>query len=97
MINFEAFQRATGSFQTVLMTGNDPAADGTDEVADWTVTGQASFYQNPFTGSNSKYKITLTGMTSGDNYYISLVDICDGTAASITDETVSSLLIFSTS
>ena len=68
LINFEAFQRATAAFQT----STDPNGDGID----WTVTGQASFYQNPFTGSDSKYKITLTGLTSGNDYYVALADDC---------------------
>ena len=41
-----------------------------------TVTGSASFYQNPFTGTNSKYRIDLTGMTAGEKYVIGLQDDC---------------------
>ena len=55
------FQRVTGYF----VTKTTPAL---------TVTGKASFYQNPFTGQNPKYKISLTGLKSGDDFYIGLVE-----------------------
>ena len=42
-----------------------------------TVTGSASFYQNPFTGTNSKYRIDLTGLTAGDIYVIGLQADCN--------------------
>ena len=41
-----------------------------------TVTGSASFYQNPFTGTNSKYRIDLTGMAAGTKYVIGLQKDC---------------------
>ena len=62
LINFEAFQRVQGVFQT----------DGAMK----TVTGSASFYQNPFTGTNSKYRIDLTGITAGTAYWLALTDDC---------------------
>ena len=74
LINFEAFQRVTGAFK-----GDDT------KTPKWTVTGTASFYQNPFTGTNSKYKIILNGLATGDKYYIALVDDC----TTITTEVVS--------
>merc|ERR1712024_265920 len=64
LINFEVFQRVTASFVTMTT----PAL---------TVTGKASFYQNPFTGQNSKYKISLNGLSTGDDYYIGLMDTTD--------------------
>merc|ERR1712117_687880 len=64
LINFEVFQRVTASFVTMTT----PAL---------TVTGKASFYQNPFTGQNSKYKISLNGLTTGDDYYIGLMETTD--------------------
>ena len=67
LINFEAFQRVTGAFQA------DAAA-----VPALTVTGTAAFYQNPFTGNNSKYKIILNSLMAGDNYYIAFADDCAG-------------------
>ena len=79
LINFEVFQRVTGSFVAVT-------ADSL------TVTGVASFYQNPFTGQNSKYKITMNGLTTGDDYYIGLVTTSDNcqtiTAEKVSIETV---------
>ena len=62
LINFQAFQRIQGIFQT----------DGADQV----LTGSASFYQNPFTGSNSKYRVDITGMTAGDAYSMGLQTDC---------------------
>ena len=53
-----------------------------------TITGVASFYQNPFTGQNSKYKITLNGLTAGTSYYIGLATTVDQ-CQTITAETVS--------
>ena len=41
------------------------------------MTGSASFYQNPFTGTNSKYRIDLTGLTAGDIYVIGLQADCN--------------------
>ena len=75
LINFEVFQRVTASF--VASTADS-----------WTVTGKASFYQNPFTGQNSKYKITLNGLTTGDDYWIGLADDCTGTNEKVSIETV---------
>ena len=83
LINFEAFQRSTAAFQTMT----DPYGDLS--TPDWTVTGQASFYQNPFTGSNSKYKISLTGLTSGDDYYVALADDCGSSGVAPANEDVS--------
>ena len=77
LINFEAFQRVSGAF----------VADATTTPAR-TVTGVASFYQNPFTGQKSKYKITLNGLTAGSTYYIGLATTADQ-CATITAETVS--------
>ena len=65
LINFEAFQRISGAFK----------ADATTTPAR-TITGTASFYQNPFTGSNSKYRVDITGMTAGDKYVIGLQADC---------------------
>jgi len=73
LINFEAFQRVSGAFVADSMA--TPAR---------TVTGVASFYQNPFTGQNSKYKITLNGLTTGSSYYIGLID---GLCSAITTTT----------
>jgi len=71
LINFEAFQRVSGAFVANSMA--TPAR---------TVTGVASFYQNPFTGQNSKYKITLNGLTTGSSYYIGLIDgLCSAITA----------------
>jgi len=79
LINFEAFQRVSGSF----------VADAGATVPT-TITGVASFYQNPFTGQNSKYKITLNGLTSGTSYYIGLAITADQCQTIATgDETVS--------
>ena len=84
LFNFEAFQRVQGVFQYLV-------EDGTDVTHMWntlgtglsltvpttqTVTGSASFYQNPFTGTNSKYRIDLTGMTAGEKYVIGLQADC---------------------
>jgi len=76
LINFEAFQRVSGAFVADSMA--TPAR---------TVTGVASFYQNPFTGQNSKYKITLNGLTTGSSYYIGLIsDPCASFNAMTTTE-----------
>ena len=79
-INFDAFQRVSGTFVADSMA--TPAR---------TVTGVASFYQNPFTGQNSKYKITLNGLTTGSSYYIGLGTTSD--CSSVTGEVVSDLMI----
>merc|ERR1712117_678578 len=71
LINFEAFQRVSAAF----------VATATPAL---TVTGVASFYQNPFTGQNSKYKITLNGLTTGSSYYIGLGTTSD--CVSVTGE-----------
>merc|ERR1711862_468388 len=69
LINFEAFQRVSG-FVAVPQTGalaNRPL----------TVTGQISFYQNPLTGQNARYKISLTGLTAGQVVWVGLVTTAD--------------------
>merc|ERR1712045_1110325 len=72
MGNFEAFQRVSAAF--VADSGSTPAR---------TVTGVASFYQNPFTGQNSKYKITLNGLTSAITATTPEVALKTGTAPAI--------------
>ena len=68
LINFEAFQRVTGAF----------IAD-TTPTPDWTVTGTVAWYQNPFTGNTSKYKIVLNGLAANDAYWVGIATACDGT------------------
>ena len=66
LINFEAFQRVSGTFVAVPQTAaiaNRPL----------TVTGTISFYQNPLTGQNARYKISLTGLTAGQVVFVGLV------------------------
>ena len=81
LVNFEAFQRVTGAFQAAAavvavagVTAAQPAK---------TVTGTAAFYQNPFTGNKSKYKIILNGLAAGDKYHISLADDCSTNNAGV--------------
>merc|ERR1711971_1034716 len=91
LINFEAFQRVSGSF----------VADAGATVPT-TITGVASFYQNPFTGQNSKYKITLNGLTAGQTYWVGLVtttDVCVTKTGADTDlrtGTAPSIFLFDT-
>jgi len=91
LINFEAFQRVSGAFVADSMA--TPAR---------TVTGVASFYQNPFTGQTSKYKITLNGLTSGSSYYIGLVTTADkcvtitGTEVALKTGTAPGIILFDT-
>ena len=80
LINFEAFQRVSGSFVA------DPANTANRPL---TITGVASFYQNPFTGQNSKYKITLNGLTAGQTYWVGLVTTTDACATKTGTDTVS--------
>ena len=68
LINFEAFQRVQGVFEYSVATG-PPAVTQT-------LTGSASFYQNPFTGTNAKYRVDITGATAGDTYVIGLQADC---------------------
>ena len=74
LVNFEAFQRVTGAFQGAAAV--TAVAGVTAARPARTVTGTAAFYQNPFTGNKSKYKIILNGLAAGDNYHISLADDC---------------------
>ena len=75
LINFEAFQRVQGVFKSGTVVGTAPAAgSGTT-----TLTGSVSFYQNPFTGSDSKYRVDITGLTGGTNYWLGLGATCDDT------------------
>ena len=79
LVNFEAFQRVTGAFQAaaaVVAVGVAGAAGSVAAQPAKTVTGTAAFYQNPFTGNKSKYKIILNGLAAGDKYHISLADDC---------------------
>ena len=88
LFNFEAFQRVQGVFQYLVEDGTDSTIPHmwyslgsgltVPEVVPTTqtVTGSASFYQNPFTGTNSKYRIDLTGMTAGETYVIGLQADC---------------------
>ena len=85
LLSFEAFQRVTGAFQAVpavaavtavAAVGTTPAVAGVSAKVAKTVTGTASFYQNPFTGNNSKYKIVLNGLKNGDKYHISIANDC---------------------
>ena len=69
LINFEAFQRVQGVFEYSVDATTTP-------VLTQSLTGSASFYQNPFTGSNSKYRVDITGMTAGDKYVIGLQADC---------------------
>ena len=76
LINFEAFQRVQGVFEFLE---EDPAVTFSVPIKQ-TLTGSASFYQNPFTGTNSKYRVDITGMTAGDKYVIGLQADCDPAA-----------------
>ena len=73
LINFEAFQRISGAFK----------ADSTTTPAR-TITGTASFYQNPFTGQTSKYKIALNGLTASQKYWVALTDDCTTPSTTLT-------------
>ena len=50
----------------------DPTGDPTVTVGLSTVTATARFYQNPFTGTDSKFTVNLRGMTAGDTYFVVL-------------------------
>merc|ERR1711893_166919 len=81
LVNFEAFQRVTGAFQAaaaVVAVAGTTAAQPAK-----TVTGTSAFYQNPFTGNKSKYKIILNGLAAGDKYHISLADDCGNNNAGV--------------
>merc|ERR1711976_180762 len=86
LVNFEAFQRVTGAFQAAAAVVANGVAGVTGSVAAQpakTVTGTAAFYQNPFTGNKSKYKIILNGLAAGDKYHISLADDCGSNNAGV--------------
>lgn len=77
LINFEAFQRVSASFAAVPLVGataNRPL----------TITGQISFYQNPLTGQNARYKISLTGLAAGQTVWVGLVTTADACVDTIT-------------
>lgn len=65
LINFGAFQRVTGTFQTDAIA-----------VPAHTITGNMAFYQNPFTGTNSKYRIDFSNLAGGTAYSVGLQTDC---------------------
>ena len=67
LVNFGSFQRVTGVFKTTTATTTVPAQ---------TVTGNAYFYQNPFTGVNSKYKVDIRNLSGGTKYVLMLQTDC---------------------
>ena len=75
LINFEAFQRVSASFIAVPIANPAPAVAVANRPL--TVTGQISFYQNPLTGQNARYKISLTGLTAGQVVFVGLVSTND--------------------
>ena len=88
LINFEAFQRVSASFVAVPLVGGVAVTN-----RPLTATGQVSFYQNPLTGQNARYKISLTGLTAGQVVWVGLIvtaDQCLDTLAA-TAQTVSIL------
>merc|ERR1719323_1894733 len=73
LINFGVFQRVTGTFKT--MTAAEVIAANGDTVAH-TVDGDVAWYQNPFTGDNSKYRITIKEMDADTDYVVMLQEDC---------------------
>ena len=73
LINFGVFQRVTGTFKT--MTAAEVTAANGDTVAH-TVDGDIAWYQNPFTGDNSKYRITIKDLTADTDYVVTLQTDC---------------------
>ena len=65
LVSFASFQRVTGEFK----------ADST-QVPAHTVTGSAAFYQNPFTGSDTKYKVKVAGVEGGTEFVLMLQTDC---------------------
>ena len=65
LVNFGAFQRVTGLFK-----------EDSTQVPEHTVTGNVAFYQNPFTGVNSKYKMTIKGIPGGTDFTLMLQTDC---------------------
>merc|ERR1712027_254982 len=67
LINFGVFQRVTGTFKT--QTAAEVTAVNGDTVAH-TVDGDVAWYQNPFTGDNSKYRITFKDLAADTDYVV---------------------------
>ena len=61
----------------------DPTGDPTVTVGLSTVTATARFYQNPFTGVNSKYRVDIRGMKSGTEFVLMLQTDCLRIAAAV--------------
>jgi len=74
LINFGVFQRRTATF-SVLDSAAVKKAYSPDTVAH-TVAGDLAFYQNPFTGNNSKYRVTIKSMAAGTSYVVMLQSDC---------------------
>ena len=67
LINFGAFQRVTGVFKTAVAAGT---------VVAHTVLGDIAFYQNPFTGVNSKYRVSIRDMAANTDFVLMLQTDC---------------------
>merc|ERR1739844_446517 len=90
LINFGVFQRVTGTFKT--MTAAEVTAANGDTVA-----GDVAWYQNPFTGDNSKYRITLKDLAADTDYVVMLQTDCakaTSTGATVMTGTAPSFQLF---
>jgi len=74
LINFGVFQRVTGTFKT--KTATEAAAIDASNTAAFTVEGDVAWYQNPFTGDNSKYRVTIKEMDADTDYVVMLQEDC---------------------
>merc|ERR1739844_659980 len=68
LINFGVFQRVTGTLKTLTAANGDTVAH--------TVDGDVAWYQNPFTGDNSKYRITIKDLAADTDYVVMLQADC---------------------
>merc|ERR1712064_150904 len=84
LINFGVFQRVTGTFKT--MTAAEVTAANGDTVAH-TVDGDVAWYQNPFTGDNSKYRITIKDLDADTDYVVTLQTDCKKATSGTTVKT----------
>merc|ERR1712027_220278 len=74
LINFGVFQRVTGTFKT--MTSTEVSNTYSPDTVAHTVEGDVAWYQNPFTGDNSKYRITLKDLAADTDYVVMLQADC---------------------
>merc|ERR1719356_1308902 len=67
-------QRAAVPFQT--KTATEAAAIDASNTAAFTVEGDVAWYQNPFTGDNSKYRVSIKNMDADTDYVVMLQEDC---------------------